>query len=601
MNKLKKIIGILNSNEKKKALYLLCLITVLAFLDMLGIASIMPFIGILLNPEFIISNKIVFTLFEFSKEIGVTNTKDFTFLFGILVFALLVITLVVRTLVNYFQIRFTIMCEYRIGKNLIENYLRQPYSWFLNQHSANLGKSIFSEVTQVMNYGVNPVIILISQLILISTIVTLLLLINPVIALLTLSVLSLSYGLIYFGFKNLLLQAGIERAKSNKDRFVALSESFGAIKEIKLGGLEETFISRFSNSALKLYQRDIWVQTISQLPRYIIEGIAFGGMIILILVLMSKDLTFNNYIPLIALYAFAGYRLLPALQQIYAALTNLKSVGPPLETLHKDLKNLKSFKIISNTSEVMKFEKSIKLKKINFKYPFAEKKALKDINLEIKALSKVGIVGITGGGKTTTVDIILGLLEAETGSVEVDGIKITNENKRSWQKGIGYVPQSIYLTDTSISSNIAFGEKKENINFENVKKASKIANIHDFIINELPEGYDTKIGERGIRLSGGQRQRLGIARALYERPQLIIFDEATSALDNTTEKAVMDAIKNLNNEATIIVIAHRLSTVKDCDNIFYFESGELKKQGDINSLKFLSKNFNNMVSDNKLI
>lgn len=592
MKKIEKILGILNLKEKKKAFNLLCLIIILAIFDMLGIASIMPFVGILLNPDLLSTNKYLVYLFEFSKNFGVINTIDFTFFFGIVVFVLLIFTLILRTVVNYFQIHFTIMCEYRISKNLIENYLRQPYAWFLNQHSANLGKSIFSEVTQVMNFGVNPVIVLTSQLILVVGIIILLVMVNPMIAIISSSILSFSYGSFYFILKNFLHQAGVERAKSNRERFVALSESFGAIKDIKLAGLEENFISRFSNSALRLYKKDIWVQTTSQLPRYFIEGISFGGMIVLILILISKNLTFESFIPLIALYTYAGYRLMPALQQIYAALTNLKAIGPPLENLYKDLKNLEIPNKISSNKDVMEFKNSIKLKNINFKYPYSEKNALKNVNMEIKSFSKIGVVGITGSGKTTIIDIILGLLEAESGSLKVDEKEITRDNVRLWQNGIGYVPQSIYLTDTSVASNIAFGEIDENINYKKVKEAAEIANIHDFIINDLPHGYNTEIGERGVRLSGGQRQRLGIARALYNNPQLIVFDEATSALDNITEKIVMDAIKNLNNQATIIIIAHRLSTVEDCDEIFYFENGKLIQKGDINILRSSGLKFN---------
>ena len=235
--------------------------------------------------------------------------------------------------------------------------------------------------------------------------------------------------------------------------------------------------------------------------------------------------------------------------------------------------------------------KTITLKNIHYSYPNASRTALKDISLSIPAKSSVGLVGSTGSGKTTTVDIILGLLEAQKGTLEVDGQIITKQNSRLWQRSIGYVPQHIYLSDNTVEANIAFGVNPEDINQEAVEKASKIANLHEFIMEELPKQYQTTIGERGVRLSGGQRQRIGVARALYHNPEVLILDEATSALDNQTEKAIMDAVNNLGKDITIILIAHRLSTVKKCDQIFLLEKGHLKNQGTFEELINIDESF----------
>jgi ABC-type multidrug transport system fused ATPase/permease subunit len=228
--------------------------------------------------------------------------------------------------------------------------------------------------------------------------------------------------------------------------------------------------------------------------------------------------------------------------------------------------------------KILSFNKEINLLNIFYNYPDTARVALKNINLKIPAKSTVAFVGPTGSGKTTTIDIILGLLEPQRGTLEVDGTVITNQNLRSWQRSIGYVPQHIYLTDDSIAANIAFGLEKKDIDYDIIEKVSKIANLHNFITNELPKQYQTTIGECGIKLSGGQRQRIGIARALYHNPQVLIFDEATSALDYQTEKVVMDAVNNLSSNITIILIAHRLEIVKNCDIIFNLENGELKEQ-----------------------
>jgi len=293
---------------------------------------------------------------------------------------------------------------------------------------------------------------------------------------------------------------------------------------------------------------------------------------------MAQTGGFNNALPIVSLYVFAGYRLLPSLQQIYVAVTQLTFIRPALDKLHEEFKNLKKYND-NEDLDTLSLNKSIILNNISYNYPNSSRTALKDISLSIPAKFTVGIVGSTGCGKTTTVDIILGLLEPQKGVLEVDGKIITKKNSRSWQRSIGYVPQSIYLSDNTVATNIAFGVDPKDIDQVAVEKASKIANLHNFVIGELPEQYQTIVGERGVRLSGGQRQRIGIARALYHNPEVLILDEATSALDSQTEKVVMEAVNNLSKNITIILIAHRLSTVKNCDIIFKLDKGQLISQG----------------------
>ena len=319
------------------------------------------------------------------------------------------------------------------------------------------------------------------------------------------------------------------------------------------------------------------------MPRFALEAIAFGGVILVILSLIFKTGSFNSAIPVISLYVFAGYRLMPALQQIYSALTQITFIGPSVDNLYKDIKNLAFYETIKKQDDLL-FEKKISLKNISFEYPNAQKTSLKNINLIIPAKTKVGFIGTTGSGKTTTIDIILGLLEAQKGTLEVDNQIITNSNRRAWQRSIGYVPQHIYLADQSIEANIAFGLSPDKIDKLAVEKASKIANLHGFIIDKLPNKYQTIVGERGVRLSGGQRQRIGIARALYHDPKVLILDEATSSLDSQTEKAIMDALNNLNKEVTIILIAHRLNTIKECDLIYKLDNGKIVSKGTFNEV-----------------
>ena len=290
--------------------------------------------------------------------------------------------------------------------------------------------------------------------------------------------------------------------------------------------------------------------------------------------MMSQTGSLANALPIISLYVFAGYRLLPALQHCYISLTQLTFVSPSLDKLTEDIKNIKRLNKNSD-QEFISFNENITLSNVNYSYPNSSRTALKNINLSIPIKSKIGLIGVTGSGKTTIVDLILGLLEAQKGTLEVDGIVITKHNVRSWQRLIGYVPQQIYLSDDTVEANIAFCVEPKEINSASVERCAKIANIHNFVINELPKQYQTTLGDRGIRLSGGQRQRIGLARALYHNPKIIILDEATSALDNQTEKAVMDAINNLSKNITIIQISHRLDTLKNCHEIFKLENGHL--------------------------
>ena len=590
MQFLRKIIFLLSVHERKQAFLLLLMILVMALLDVIGVASILPFMAVLTDPTLVETNLILNKMFKISNKFGIENNKQFLFALGVLVFVLLLFSLSFKALTSYVQVRFVQMRQYSIGKRLVRGYLNQPYSWFLSRHSADLGKTILSEISEVVGAGMAPVMELIAKGIVTILLISLLILADPKLAMIVGLSLGGLYGLIYKLAFKYVDQIGKERLKNNQMRFTAISEAFGAAKEVKVGRLEEVYIKRFSDPA-KIYARNLAaVKVISQLPRYALEAIAFGGILLVTLYLMAKTGSFSNALPIISLYAFAGYRLMPALQQIYNSITSVTFVTPSVNKLYDDIKNLKPFNTNQNQS-AMPLENQITLKNIYYNYPNSSKTILKNINLSISAKTTVGLVGTTGSGKTTTVDIILSLLTPQKGTLEIDDQVITNQNSKAWLRSIGYVPQHIYLSDDTVAANIAFGVEAENIDQEVIKKVSKIANLHEFVTNELPKNYQTTIGERGVRLSGGQRQRIGIARALYHNPKVLILDEATSALDNLTEKAVMEAIDNLGKNITIILIAHRLSTVKKCDKIYLLEKGELKNEGTFEELIKANDNF----------
>lgn len=597
MKIIKKVLYLLTPHERKYAVFLLVMALVMAFIDMIGVASILPFVAVLTNPSLIETNIILKTMFQYLSNFGIETNQHFMFALGVIVFVLFISSLAFKTLTTYLQLIFVKMREYTVGKRLLENYVHQPYSWFLDKHSADLGKSILSEVPLVVQNSLNPLIQIITQLFVALAIVSLLIFNNPKLSLIAFSSLVIAYVLTYTFVRKRLAYIGEERLKKNKLRFTAVGEVFNAFKEIKVGVLEKIYIKRFADPAKTLAKHEASAKVLGSIPHFALEAIAFGGMLLLILFLMSKTGTLTTVLPLIALYAFAGYRLVPAIQKIYISIAQLRFVGPSLDALVEDLKSLKLLNLNEDQNSII-LNKKVILNHIYYNYPNSSAAVIKGISLSIPARSIIGIVGPTGSGKTTTVDIILGLLEPKKGTLEIDNTIINKENYRSWQRTVGYVPQQIYITDDTVAANIAFGVDYKNINQEAVEHAAKISNLHEFVINELPMQYKTKVGERGVKLSGGQRQRIGIARALYHKPQLLIMDEGTSSLDNITEHIIMETISKIKKDITIILIAHRLNTVKNCDNIFVLENGQVKEQGNFEELLKNSEIFNKMVKPN---
>lgn len=341
---------------------------------------------------------------------------------------------------------------------------------------------------------------------------------------------------------------------------------------------------------------------VGEMPSFVMQAVVFGGMLLVVLYLIVTRGGLQEALPVISLYAVAGYRLLPTLQSAYKNLTTLRFNLPALESLHRDVREFEQNSTAGQpmdngtpSNEPIKLANALELCDITFRYGGSDQPALRNLNLIVPACSTIALVGSTGSGKTTAVDVILGLLRPSEGRLLVDSLLITVHNMRAWQRSLGYVPQSIFLCDDSVAANIAFGISPAKVDRSAVERAGRIANLHEFVTNELPQGYETQIGERGVRLSGGQRQRIGIARALYHDPEVIIFDEATSALDNVTEQVVMDAVYQLGSRKTIILIAHRLSTVRTCDRIFVLDHGRIVDAGTYDELLASSKTFRAMA------
>jgi ABC-type multidrug transport system fused ATPase/permease subunit len=404
--------------------------------------------------------------------------------------------------------------------------------------------------------------------------------------------------MIFMIARKYLTRFGQIRFAANAERYKIAQEATAGIKDVKLLGLEARYVRRFRQPARRMARVGSARTVIAQAPRYLLQGVAFGGMLLMILgMLIVQSASLGTILPLLAVYAFAGLRLLPAVQQVYQEVTSMRYNQPALVSLHRDIMDIRAraAEPIEISTEPLPLRDRLELIDVRYSYPLAEREALQGLSISIPAHTTVGIVGSTGAGKTTAVDLILGLLVMQKGTLAVDGQPITRSNVRAWQNNIGYVPQAIFLTDDTVAANIAFGQLPEEIDRAAMERAARTAELHDFVMNELPKGYDTVVGERGIRLSGGQRQRIGIARALYTDPDVLIMDEATSALDNLTERAVMDAVHNLGHAKTIILIAHRLTTVQACDTIFMLEHGQLVAQGSYDELLDSSRKFRAMA------
>ncbi len=591
---LKKIFFLLLVGRWQKLVFLFIAIIVMAVLDMLGVASIFPFLSVISNPEIIQSNsklKWVYNLFEFSSK------DSFLIAIGIASFIILFFNNVLRAVVNLALLKFTWGKRYIISKKLFSYYLYEPYVFFLNRNTSELTAYLASEIARVVSGVLIPCLQVLSRCLLTVLILGFLFVINPIVATVVIVVIGGGYALIYMFARKKLSQAGEDMVKYSKQIFKALNEAFGGIKDIKLLGRENVFIEQYSVPIKKSIDGSCTQFLIAQFPRYAFEVLTFGGILGIAVYIAVIQKNYHQVIPLVGIFAFAAYRLMPALQQIYQDITLIRFSLPALETVYKDYRNCIAIKREEQKSfsKTLPFLKNIELRNIIFKYPNSQKRVIDNLNFIIKSNTTIGFVGGSGAGKTTVVDILLGLLRPQEGEIIVDGVGLNNDNLRMWQKNIGYVSQHIYLCDDTITCNIAFGVPDNEINHQAVKRAAQLANINDFIENELPDGYETEVGERGVRISGGQRQRIGIARALYYNPSLLVFDEATSALDGITENAILEAIHNLFHKKTIIIIAHRFNTVKECDRIYLLDKGKIIDQGVYQELLKNNEKFRKMA------
>ena len=603
MEILRTFFDLLTSREKRNLGLLFVAVVIMAGLEVVSVASIMPFLSVAADPASVQENVYLSWVYE---ALGFTDTNSFLIALGFAALSAMVVSNAFIILTTWALYRYAWGRNHALSYRLLKSYLHRPYEYFLTRNSSELGKNILEEVKEVVNEMLIQTLRGGAKGIVALFIIGFLVFVDPTVALFVAAVLGVAYVAIYFAIKNRIDVYGQKRVKTNSDRYQVVSEAFGGIKEVKLLGKEKAFLDQYKTPS-KWYSRfQARYRIVRLAPRYLLEAVAFGGIILIAVYLIAVQENVQQVVPVLGLYAFAGYRLMPALQQAFKGIASARFNIAALNAVRDGLENTPALTELTyeNNGEdagmipSIALDKKLVLDGISFAYPNAEEPAIKNLSLEISAHTTVGFVGKTGSGKTTAVDLILGLLRPQQGAISVDGVPLNEENLRSWQQNIGYVPQHIYLSDDTIAHNIAFGVPEDEIDMDAVQDAARRAHIFDFIDGELPNKWDTLVGERGVKLSGGQQQRIGIARALYHNPSVLVFDEATSALDQATEASVMEAIYELEGDHTMIMIAHRLSTVKRADNIVLLEHGYKIGEGTYEELKTENAAFIQMTEVN---
>lgn len=574
MNIFRKIHSLLTPSERKSAFILFGLMIIGMLLETLGVGLIVPLVTLMMQGDLIIRYPAMQPLFEFFG-----NPSQEQLVVGAML-SLIGIYLVKNLFLAFLawrQMCFAYGIQRHLSQRLFTMYLRQPYSFHLQRNSAQLVRNVTGEVSLFTGAVNNSLNILTEGLVLLG-VAGLLLLVEPQGALIVASVLGVVAWAFYRGNRARITRWGVARQHHEGLRLQHLQQGLGGVKDVKLLGRESDFLEQFQVHNTQSVNVAQLQATLQQLPRLWLELLAVSGLVILVLSMISHGRDMTSIVPTLALFAAAAFKLMPSVNRVLSAMQTLRYGLPVINTLNDELKQEVPDAIVQSYTNAFTFSREISLTDISYTYESASLPALNGLSLSIRKGEFVGFIGTSGSGKSTLVDVLLGLLTPSNGLVEVDGNDIQS-GLRQWQNQIGYVPQSIYLTDDTLRRNVAFGIPNEQIDDVAVQRAIKAAQLEEFVMSS-PDGFETVVGERGVRLSGGQRQRIGIARALYHDPAVLVLDEATSALDSETERGVMEAVSALHGSSkTIIVVAHRLSTVVKCDRLFRLELGKVVDEG----------------------
>ncbi|MFV1979661.1 MAG: ABC transporter ATP-binding protein [Rhodothermia bacterium] len=586
---------VLERRERRQVLLTIAVLLASSLVQILGVGSILPFMAVLSTPDIIQSNQWLSALFT---SLHFTSEPRFLFFLGLCSLGAVLISNACLALNQWITVHLSASIQRRLEVRLLEKYLQAPYLVHLRRSPAELKRNVLNETLQFSGIG-NLGLQLVASTFLILCVTGVLLAVNPMLTLLLGAFIGGGYGLVYLVVRRRIAGIGRMRMDANLQRYKMVDEGLAGFKELRILQRTPWVMRRYTEAAGILTATLAKRSVLSTLPRYFIEVLGLGGMLLVVLYLLASQADVRATIPLISVFAFGAYRMLPAMQGVYSSTMGLRFHAPVARAIEGELCGVVEAKTVEDgggeENAPLAFRTAVELRNVSFRFTQDRGWVLRDVTLTIPRGAFIGFAGETGAGKSTLADVILGLIPPDTGEVRVDGLLLRGSATRGWQQLLGYVPQEIYLADDTIEHNIAFGLPPEQIDGSAVRGAARLAQLDRFIEQELPEGYETLVGDRGVRLSGGQRQRIGIARALYHRPEVLVMDEATSMLDGETEARVFSALERLAGEITLIVIAHRLTTIKRADTIYLLEKGAVAVQGSFSELMESSRQFSNMA------
>ncbi len=560
-----------------------------------GIASIAPFFAVLGDPQLIDHPGLLRWLY---LHFGFSSRRAFVVALGLAFMAVVLVANLVNIIGSFVMIRFSHRISTEFQSTLFEEYLTRPYVFHAKTHSATLVNNIIHETNRVTNDILQAIFSLVTNIVTATFIIISVMLLNPVIATAMMVALAGGYVLIYLAVRNLLYRTGQIKINFLNEQTKVVNESLGAIKEILVLRIQNFFRDKFERASQAVARGAAHAQLIYQNPRHVMECVTVAGLVLVALLAGGREDGIGPWLGQLTFLGFAAYRLLPTLQQAFTSLVRIRGERAGFASIAPDLRLARTRKHVSDAPDASwqdRPQREIRLQAVSFRYEPDQPPAASEVTLRIPARAAVGFVGTNGSGKTTLVDLIAGLLVPGAGRIEVDGITLDATNRATWQSRIAYVPQNIFLLDTSIAQNVALGSSGAAIDRERLLNAARLAQLDEFV-GTLADGYDHMIGERGMRLSGGQRQRIGIARALYTNASVLILDEATNALDGLTEQELMATIMRLRGRYTVILIAHRLSSVRTCDVIFELDHGRVAGSGTYAELLGNSETFRRLVN-----
>lgn len=579
MDIIRKLKAVLNKKQKRQVVLLLFMISIGAVLETLGVSMIMPLVTAVVEPDVFTKNKYVVLV---SRMFGLENIEQFVLLMIAALILIFILKNVYLLVMYYAQHSFIADSQFNISRELLKIYFNKPYEFYLNANTSDVLRTVYSDTTGVFSLLLECIQFM-SEFVIALCLGVVLLVIDFQ---MTVAICVLLFGvtaLITVWFKPRMGRIGQEVRVRQSRMYNSIIQSIMSIKDVKIFAKEESFLEEYENNGRKFYNLSRSQKVLGSVPRLVIETVCIGGVLAYMGAMIMAGKSVTNMLPQLSAFALAAMRLMPSANRMSTYLANIAYYKPTLDYVYENVEMPQNVKQVETpktigrqTGEKLPIKESIQVRNLTYRYPNSEKLIFDHAQMEVPVGKSVGIVGKSGAGKTTLVDIILGLLDAETGEILCDGRDVLS-NYAGWLHNIGYIPQSINLMDDTIRANVAFGIPREKIDEKRVWEVIDEAQLRSFV-EGLPEGLDTEIGERGIRMSGGQRQRLGIARALYHNPELLILDEATSALDNETEAAIMEAIDHFHGRKTMLIIAHRLKTIENCDMIYAVQDGKIVRE-----------------------